>query len=79
LADNPHNIRTINSVAAVRGRPKAEEIARETLAVYAPLAHILGIRDIRNKLEEPAYDFLYPEDMAQIRAMIERKEKADRN
>jgi len=75
LADNLHNIRTIGAVAEERTREKAEEIARETLRVYAPLAQILAVRDIRDKLEEAAYDFLDPEGMAAIRDMIERKKK----
>ncbi|MFH1347469.1 MAG: HD domain-containing protein [Candidatus Margulisiibacteriota bacterium] len=75
LSDNLHNIRTIKWVEKKRGRAKAEEIARETLKVYSPLAHILGMRLIWVELEETVYEFLDKEGMDEIHAMIARKKE----
>ena len=66
LADRLHNMRTI---AALRP-DKQQRIARETLDVYAPLAHRLGIAEMKWQLEDLAFATLYPKRYAEIAQMV---------
>ena len=56
LADRLHNMRTLDSVSDVQRR----RVARETLEVYAPIAHRLGINLLRVQLEDLGFQNLYP-------------------
>ncbi len=66
LADRLHNMRTI------AGMPhfKQERTARETLDIYAPLAHRLGMQDVRQQLEDLSFAALHPKRFAEIDHMV---------
>jgi GTP diphosphokinase / guanosine-3',5'-bis(diphosphate) 3'-diphosphatase len=66
LADRLHNMRTIDSLVASKQR----RIAQETLDIYAPLAHRLGIQDLKWQLEDLAFEALHPKRYAEIEQMV---------
>ncbi len=67
LADRLHNLRTIAGLPQF----KQERTARETLDVYAPLAHRLGMQDLRQQLEDLSFAALEPRRYAEIDQMVE--------
>ena len=73
LADRLHNMRTIEYL----GKQKQLQKARETLEVYAPLAHRLGIHSIKWELEDLAFATLHPRKYSEIQAMVNQR-RADR-
>jgi GTP pyrophosphokinase len=73
LADRLHNMRTIEYL----GKQKQLQKARETLEVYAPLAHRLGIHTIKWELEDLAFQTLHPRKYGEIQAMVNQR-RADR-
>jgi GTP pyrophosphokinase len=66
LADRLHNMRTISSLPEVKQR----RIARETLDIYAPLAHRLGIQELKWELEDLAFAVLHPKRYVEIEQMV---------
>ncbi|MCP4227758.1 MAG: bifunctional (p)ppGpp synthetase/guanosine-3',5'-bis(diphosphate) 3'-pyrophosphohydrolase, partial [Actinomycetia bacterium] len=66
LCDRLHNLRTIAALPTW----KQERIARETLEVYAPLAHRLGMQEIKMQLEDLSFAALHPKRYAEIEYMV---------
>jgi GTP diphosphokinase / guanosine-3',5'-bis(diphosphate) 3'-diphosphatase len=62
LADRMHNMRTLGYLSPER----RERIARETLEIYAPIAHRLGMGKVRGELEDLAFQYLEPEAYREI-------------
>jgi guanosine-3',5'-bis(diphosphate) 3'-pyrophosphohydrolase len=73
LADRLHNMRTIEYL----GKQKQIQKAKETLEVYAPLAHRLGINKFKWELEDLAFTALHPRKYEEIKAMVSER-RADR-
>jgi GTP pyrophosphokinase len=66
LADRLHNMRTIASLPEA----KQKRIAQETLDIYAPLAHRLGVQDVKWQLEDLAFAVMHPKRYAEIELMV---------
>ena len=66
LADRLHNMRTISVMPMTRQRA----IAQETLDVYAPLAHRLGVQQVKWQLEDLSFATLHPKRYAEIEQMV---------
>ncbi len=69
LADRLHNLRTIEYL----GKQKQVQKARETLEVYAPLAHRLGIHALKWELEDLAFQTLHPRKYEEIKQMVSER------
>jgi len=66
LCDRLHNMLTLDALSF----EKQKRIAEETLVVYAPIAHRLGISRLKNHLEDLSFYYIYPEDYKQIDTYI---------
>jgi GTP diphosphokinase / guanosine-3',5'-bis(diphosphate) 3'-diphosphatase len=69
LADRLHNMRTISGLH----KSKQQEKARETLDIFAPLAHRLGIHAIKWELEDLAFATLHPRKFKEIRDLVNQQ------
>ncbi|MEM8745720.1 MAG: bifunctional (p)ppGpp synthetase/guanosine-3',5'-bis(diphosphate) 3'-pyrophosphohydrolase [Actinomycetota bacterium] len=74
LADRLHNMRTI----AAMPLEKQQRIAQETLDIYAPLAHRLGMQEIRQQLEDLSFASLHPKRFAELDHLV-RMRMAERD
>ena len=72
LADRLHNMRTLGYV----GEERAQRIAQETLDIYAPLAHRLGIQWMKQELEDLAFRILQPRAAADLERRLRSERKA---
>ncbi len=67
LADRLHNLRTLGSL-----RPdKQKRIAGETLEIFAPIASRLGVFEMKRELEDLCFQYLYPEEHAELKREVE--------
>jgi guanosine-3',5'-bis(diphosphate) 3'-pyrophosphohydrolase len=73
LADRLHNMRTIEFLS----KQKQIQTSKETLEVYAPIAHRLGIHALKWELEDLAFEALHPRKYDEIKAMVAER-RADR-
>jgi GTP diphosphokinase / guanosine-3',5'-bis(diphosphate) 3'-diphosphatase len=72
LADRLHNMRTLDHLPA----EKRKRIAQETLDVYAPIAHRLGMGKIRAELEDLSFKYLEPDAYKKLQEAVERRRSA---
>jgi GTP diphosphokinase / guanosine-3',5'-bis(diphosphate) 3'-diphosphatase len=70
LADRLHNMRTLGPMPPQKQKDKATE----TLEIYAPLAHRLGVDRIKWELEDLSFATMYPKRYAEIASLVERRD-----
>jgi guanosine-3',5'-bis(diphosphate) 3'-pyrophosphohydrolase len=71
LADRLHNMRTLQHLKPEKRR----RIAQETLDIFAPIAHRLGMGRLRSELEDLAFKHLHPDDYRELSEQLERRSK----
>ncbi len=69
LADRLHNMRTLQYLKP----EKRQRIAQETLDIFAPIAHRLGMGRVRGELEDLAFQHLHPEDYRELATQLEKR------
>ena len=67
LADRLHNMRTLEYLS----EDKRKEIAYETLTLYVPISHRLGMFNIKNELEDISFKYLYPQEYNDLKLKVE--------
>jgi guanosine-3',5'-bis(diphosphate) 3'-pyrophosphohydrolase len=72
LADRLHNMRTLKHLEEER----RQQVAKETLEIYAPLAHRLGMGKVRGELEDLSFRYVDPIGYDQVRTAVEQRRKA---
>lgn len=68
LADRLHNMRTLRFMKP----EKQKKISRETLDIFAPLAHRMGIWQFKSELEDTAFMYLYPSEYKRLNKVLRR-------
>src|SRR5919199_383667 len=71
LADRLHNMRTLQHLKPEKRR----RIAQETLDIFAPIAHRLGMGRLRSELEDLSFKHLHPEEYRELAEQLERRRK----
>jgi GTP pyrophosphokinase len=74
LADRIHNMRTLSYLVDPERR---QRIARETIEIYAPIAHRLGMGKVRGELEDLAFQYLEPDAYKEIAGALESRRHAN--
>ena len=70
IADRLHNMRTLKAMSEAKQKQKAQE----TLDIYSPLAHRLGIAKLKIELEDLSFRYLYPDEYFDLSEKISRKQ-----
>src|SRR3990167_679858 len=73
LCDRLHNMETLKFIP----KEKQKRIAAETIEIYAPIAYRLGIRKLSKKLEDLAFQYVYPKEYREISSLMEKKRESE--